>query len=53
MNNSVKCVNISLLNDEALEGNQTFIVALTTSDPDVALGSNTTIISIMDDDGIT
>ena len=46
------CVNISITDDAALEGNQTFIVMLTTSDPDVLLGNDLTITSISDDDGM-
>ncbi len=48
--NAVRCVNISILEDTALEGNQTFTVALTTSDPDVMLGTGM-YITITDNDG--
>ena len=44
------CVNITLLDDEALEGNQTFTVTLTTN-PEVELGNDVTTITITDDDG--
>ncbi len=49
--NAVGCANISVLEDSALEGNQTFTVTLTTSDPDVMLGSDVAIITITDNDG--
>ncbi len=49
--NDVRCVGITILNDDALEGNQTFTVTLTTSDPDVMLGTDKTIITIRDNDG--
>ena len=52
MDNATKCVNISIVDDNALEGNQTFMVTLTTSDPDVMLGNNMTAINIVDNDGI-
>ena len=45
------CVNITILDDTALEGNQSFTLTLTTSDPDVVLGNNVTIITITDNDG--
>ncbi len=46
-----KCVDISILDDDALEENQTFNMTLTTSDPDVMLGTDLTTIAIMDNDG--
>ena len=45
------CVNIDIENDTALEGNQTFTVTLTTSDPDVLPGNDMTDITIEDNDG--
>ncbi len=50
-NNAVRCVGITILDDDALEGNQTSTVTLTTSDPDVTLGTDMTIITITDNDG--
>ncbi len=49
--NAVRCVDISLLEDIALEGNQTFSVTLSTSDPDVMLGNDIITITITDNDG--
>ena len=49
-----QCVNISVTDDAALEGNQTFTVTLTTSDPDVLLlGNDMTVITIEDNDGVS
>ena len=50
-NGSDQCVSIGINEDNALEGEQTFIVFLTTSDPDVLLPRNTTIVEITDNDG--
>ena len=48
--NTTRCVNIIILDDDALEGNQTFALTLTTADPDVILGTTETDITITDDD---
>ena len=45
-----KCVNITITDDTALEGNQAFTVTLTTSDPDVVLRNSMTTITIEDND---
>ena len=47
---SLGCVNITILDDAALDGNKAFTVTLTTSDPDVLLGNSLTVITIVDDD---
>jgi hypothetical protein len=44
-------VEIPILDDDASEGEQTFILTLTASDPDVMLGNNVTTITIIDDEG--
>ncbi len=49
--NAAVCVYIIILDDFALEDNQIFTLMLTTSDPDVMLGSNKTLITIIDNDG--
>jgi hypothetical protein len=46
-----RCVDIPILDDGALEGEQTFTLTLTTSDPDVMLGNNVTTITIIDNEG--
>ena len=46
------CVNITILDDAALEGNQTFTVTLTTSDPSVLLANDMTVITIEDNDSV-
>ncbi len=48
---SIRCVDISILDDNALEGDQTFTVILSTSDPNVLLGNDVAIIIIRDNDG--
>ncbi len=50
-NNAVRCVNINILDDDALESNQTFTVMLTTSDPDVNIQTSTTLLTVTDNDG--
>ena len=47
-----ECANISITDDTALEGNQTFTVTLTTSDPDVAVRNRMTLITIEDNDSV-
>ena len=49
--NAMQCVSITIEDDEALEGDETFIVILTTSEPIVMLEMNETTIAIMDNDG--
>ena len=45
------CLNIAILEDEALEGNQTFTVMVTTSDPNVKIEVDTAVVTIVDNDG--
>ena len=49
---TTRCLDITLLDNEALEESLTFSVVLFTIDPHVALGRTTTTIAIMDDDGM-
>ena len=49
---ATRCVNITILDDTALEGDQTFILALFTSDPNVLLGNDMTLITIEDNDSV-
>jgi hypothetical protein len=46
------CINVTINEDSALEGDETFNVALmlTTSDPNVVLGTDMTTITITDND---
>ena len=48
---AAKCISILIINDNALEGNQTFIVRLTTLDSSVILENTVTTVTIMDNDG--
>lgn len=45
------CVGITLLDDGALEENQTFTVLLTTLDPDVMIEDDVATVTITDNDG--
>ena len=49
--NSAECVNISIVDDGALEGDQHFSLALSTTDTDVVVAGNVTLITITDNDG--
>ena len=49
--NSMRCVYIMILNDNALEGNQTFNLMLNASDPKVILGRRNTTVIIIDNEG--
>ena len=51
MNNDIKCMDISIINDGALERDQHFALILSTSDADVLIARNTTVITIIDNDG--
>ena len=48
---AMQCVNVTIEDDEALEGDETFTVTLATSDRNVVIEMNVTIITIMDNDG--
>lgn len=50
-NGTSKCVDITIIDDFALEEDQTFIVTLTTLEPHVILVVNETTITITDNDG--
>ena len=52
-NGTTRCLDIFVQDDEALEGNQTFIVAMATSDSNVVLDTDVTLITIIDNDGNT
>lgn len=47
---ATRCVNIAIIDDELLEGNQTFTVTLTSLDSDVVLRDNMTTITITDNE---
>jgi hypothetical protein len=48
---AMRCVDIPIEDDDALEGTETFTLTLTTSDPYVMLGNNMTTITIIDNEG--
>ena len=47
-NNSTRCVDIFIVDFYALEGDETFTLILTSSDPGVMLGNDLTTILIID-----
>ena len=47
---ATSCVDIAIINDLALEGDQTFILSMTTSDPQVMIGAGDTNVTITDND---
>jgi len=51
MNNDTRCLNITIIDDNALEGVQSFTMMLTASDPDVVLGNDVMAMTIIDNDG--
>lgn len=46
-----RCLDITILDDDAIEGNQTFNVTVTTLDPDVLLWAYVTTVTITGNDG--
>ena len=50
-NGATRCVVINIVDDAALEKNQTFYLALTTATSGVLQQKNTTVITIIDKDG--
>ena len=50
--NTTRCVDITIIDNNVLEGDKTFTVALTTADPDVMLlSAGETVVTITDNDG--
>ena len=43
------CYNITIINDQVLEGDETLTVVLFSIDPDVRILNNVSVISIIDD----
>ena len=48
---SMQCINVSIIDDALLEGNETFIIELMASDVDVLTPANITIVTITSVDG--
>ena len=46
------CVSINITDDNALEGDQDFLLILSSTDPAVTLANNLTEIIIVDNDGM-
>ena len=54
LNGSMQCVNITIMDDDTFERDETFTVRLTVSFPDAAMeGNDLTTVTIVDDEGIT
>ena len=51
-NNAVRCISVSIVDDNALEADQTFTVTLSTPDMSVVLGTTATVVTIRDNDGL-
>ena len=50
-NGAMQCIDVSITDDSAVEGDETFTVALTTSSAIVTLGNALTTITITNTDG--
>ena len=49
-NGSTQCINITTIDDEVLEGNETFTVYLAVNSSSVMLGNNEATVTILDND---
>ena len=47
---NMTCINVDTTNDTILEGSETFIVMVTTTDPDVTVVVPNATVTITDDD---
>ena len=47
---NMTCINVDTINDAVLEGSETFIVMVTTTDPDVTVVVPNATVTITDDD---
>lgn len=47
----IQCVNVTIIDDVAVEAEKVFIVEISSDDVTVVLGSSTSIVSIIDNDG--
>ena len=43
------CFSMRIINDQILEGNETFMVIVTSTDPNVRILNNISVVSITDD----
>ena len=51
MDGNILCINVSIVDDTALEGDETFTVSLTVTSGGTIVGNNMTTITIIDNDG--
>ena len=49
----ILCANITILDDEILENNETFTVQLSSNDPDAIVAVPQSTVTIIDDDGMS
>ncbi len=49
--NDTECMNVTIMDDDALEAEETFSVTLTEQDDDVDVENNMTKVTITDNDG--
>ena len=47
----MQCIDVDITNDNVFEGNETFTVTLTTTNPRVTLENNEATVTITDDEG--
>ena len=52
MDGDTRCINVSIADDLALEEEETFTVSLTVTSGDIVMGNTTTIITIIDNEGL-
>ena len=45
----MECVDVMIVDDTVVEGEESFTVSLTTSDPDVMVENGTVVVVIMED----
>ncbi len=46
----LQCITVTTIDDDALEGNQTFLFIISSTDSDVILKNNVTTVIIQDND---
>ena len=47
-----RCHDVNIISDQVYEGEETFIISMTTSDPNATIGRSSTKIIIKDNDGM-
>ena len=52
MDGNTLCINVSIIDDMALEEDETFNVSMTVTAGDATVGNTATVVTIIDDDGL-